>query len=757
MRVAWPADVTWNSMPTGPGVRGRSTYGAPLGPTPGGLGWHGVDVTESLRRWHAEGASSNHGWIFLPSGSANGVELASCESPVLADRPMLRVAVVTPPADASCVRRGYDFGAGVGSACGYAEVVMLIDNATGFDPEAGWYRGARTDDASLRTATDCQSHCLTSDVGCAYFSFEIAEGNHGVQVARCQLKRAFRDAACNEYAQATPSACGGGTGNCWSGPATCAPPSLAPSPPGPPPHALPPGTRVTTATIYDIQHVAATSSGTLEANSTCAFDSARKLDYVRTRGVVTALALPHGFYMQMPPADVPIQRGQGGAATAAEAVQWTGVYVYTGGGPSTPPWVVALKLGQLVEVVGQVNEYRELTEIWKVREHSLPDGPGGALHPIAPVDVSTHDLGYGCSLTGEAYEGVLVRLSNVRIASSPSREGGITIDDGSGPAELQDDIFDTDACVPPYIALPTCSHASRACMHACLSVAWTRALPACTAPLQSLMTLRKYVHAHGSHLPSFFPRTACMHAHVCTYLRTCRYLRDRLCGSLSNRAATANRIYRNLPSHMLTSVTGVVRYAGGAYQLHPRSGDEVVLDGPAKGTLGCAQLEAAEKLVHLWHVMRNVSEGGGGGSGDFPGEAAAEDEAEPTFDEVIDALGYAPKGGGSGGLVAFVVIEHLLVLAAAAGYVYWRHLRGGGGGGWWGMHAHAVGGARSRTTPTVRRRTETGRGGASPPVLTAPPLGGIPPAATAAAGGARGYESPQVPLALTDSAADGRI
>lgn len=106
---------------------------------------------------------------------------------------------------------------------------------------------------------------------------------------------------------------------------------------------------------------------------------------------------------------------------------------------------------------------------------------GGTTAAIAPVDVQTGQLGTGCNYGGEAYEGVLVRLSNVQILSNPARDGGIMIDDGSGATELQDDLLDTDA-----------------------------------------------------------------------------YLREALCGGI-------------LEGTIIVSLTGIVRYAGGSYEVHPRN------------------------------------------------------------------------------------------------------------------------------------------------------------------------------------------
>ena len=298
MAVAWASDVTWNTITGGPGVRGRASFGPSLGSLDGRIGTHHIDVTASLRRWHVSPAS-NFGWVLLPSG-ANGVEMESCESPRAATRPQLRVGVITAPIDSSCIQTGMDFGND--ATCGYATVLELIDNSTRYDPasternpDQAFYNGPTRDLTSLRTAADCQRECLASPYGCSYFTFEVKQGSHGVMVARCALKAAFPDPTCNRYVTRSPMACGGGSGQCSAGPATCTmPPSIAP-PPAPPPRALPPGTTVNETTIYQLQHVSASSE--VDEDGAC-FSSSHMYQAVRTSGVVTAIE-SYGFYMQV--------------------------------------------------------------------------------------------------------------------------------------------------------------------------------------------------------------------------------------------------------------------------------------------------------------------------------------------------------------------------------------------------------------------------------------------------------------------------
>ena len=62
---------------------------------------------------------------------------------------------------------------------------------------------------------------------------------------------------------------------------------------------------------------------------------------------------------------------------------------------------------------------------------------------IAPISVPTGTLGTSCNLAGEAYEGVLVTLSDVEIMGFENSYGEIEIDDGSGATQLEDDLMDT--------------------------------------------------------------------------------------------------------------------------------------------------------------------------------------------------------------------------------------------------------------------------------------------------------------------------
>ena len=60
---------------------------------------------------------------------------------------------------------------------------------------------------------------------------------------------------------------------------------------------------------------------------------------------------------------------------------------------------------------------------------------------IYPLSISTGDLGTECSLEGEYYEGMLVKVSNITF-EGVDEFGNWTINDGSGQTLVDDYIFD---------------------------------------------------------------------------------------------------------------------------------------------------------------------------------------------------------------------------------------------------------------------------------------------------------------------------
>jgi hypothetical protein len=94
--IEWSEDVTYNGFGGDAGVQ-PDEYGDPMGSASGGdIGIRSIDVTDSLTAWAGD-PSSNHGWIFRPTGS-NGVEVHSSEYGTVDQRPRLTVEYSNPTA-----------------------------------------------------------------------------------------------------------------------------------------------------------------------------------------------------------------------------------------------------------------------------------------------------------------------------------------------------------------------------------------------------------------------------------------------------------------------------------------------------------------------------------------------------------------------------------------------------------------------------------------------------------------------------------
>ena len=71
-----------------------------------------------------------------------------------------------------------------------------------------------------------------------------------------------------------------------------------------------------------------------------------------------------------------------------------------------------------------------------------------------PISVTTGTLGDSCNVLGEAYESVLVTLSGVGMMEAANSYGEITINDGTGPTQLEDGILNTDATFETGFCFP---------------------------------------------------------------------------------------------------------------------------------------------------------------------------------------------------------------------------------------------------------------------------------------------------------------
>ena len=90
-------------------------------------------------------------------------------------------------------------------------------------------------------------------------------------------------------------------------------------------------------------------------------------------------------------------------------------------------------------ITATVNEYYSFTQLIDV--YSFTTISSG--NSITPVSINTGDLGIACSLSGEIYEGMLIKVSNISIENIDEYENW-TINDGSGQALVDDYFFDGD-------------------------------------------------------------------------------------------------------------------------------------------------------------------------------------------------------------------------------------------------------------------------------------------------------------------------
>lgn len=149
-------------------------------------------------------------------------------------------------------------------------------------------------------------------------------------------------------------------------------------------------------TIYDIQYTTDPSG-----------DSPYNGGMVETSGLVTAIQDTTAYF---------IQSGNG---------MWNGVYVYH---PNS-----GVALGDHVTLVGEVDEYYNLTEIKNIVTFNI-NSSGNSLPPAASI--STFDMA-----SEEAYEGVLIKVVSATCTNANLGYGEWQLNDGTGPCVADDVIF----------------------------------------------------------------------------------------------------------------------------------------------------------------------------------------------------------------------------------------------------------------------------------------------------------------------------
>jgi len=135
-----------------------------------------------------------------------------------------------------------------------------------------------------------------------------------------------------------------------------------------------------TKTIYEIQYTTVPGSGN--------YPSLLVGQVVTTQGIVTGIGFTAGKYV-----------------IAEASGQWKAVFIND---PANTP-----TLGDEVSITGTVGEVSGFTEINTITDYNVLSS-GNALPAVTPV--TPGNLQYN---TGEPYEGVLIKLSNVRVSVTP--------------------------------------------------------------------------------------------------------------------------------------------------------------------------------------------------------------------------------------------------------------------------------------------------------------------------------------------------
>ena len=162
--------------------------------------------------------------------------------------------------------------------------------------------------------------------------------------------------------------------------------------------------------IYDIQY-------TTVQGDYC-FDSPLMGEVVVTSGVVTAVQNPgsySNFYVQDFGFD-----------------SWSGAYVYDN--TQSP------SVGDEVTFAATVLEYYSFTELTDLIGFSVSSS-GNA---VTPKDITTGELAAGCTIIGEALEGMLVRVTDIEVVAESDENGQWYVDNinGTGLCQIDDGMFD---------------------------------------------------------------------------------------------------------------------------------------------------------------------------------------------------------------------------------------------------------------------------------------------------------------------------
>ena len=186
-------------------------------------------------------------------------------------------------------------------------------------------------------------------------------------------------------------------------PPTLPPPSSPPAPPTAPPPSPAAPILVTTITEINTNHTGGACHPSIYVGTV-----------VQVTGVVTAV-VSNGIVMQ--------ERAYG----TPNGGMW--VYIPS----SSSSLMEGISVSMSVTVVGEVNEYYDLTQIRYVQ--SVTIASMGAI--LVPLVTTTGAIGDSCSASGEGYEGLLVTVENVQLIGPPTTYHEFPIDDGTGETQLE--------------------------------------------------------------------------------------------------------------------------------------------------------------------------------------------------------------------------------------------------------------------------------------------------------------------------------
>ena len=494
----------------------------------------------------------------------------------------------------------------------------------------------------------------------------------------CYLKARYPDgqAECNVVSPWDTS-CGGGTGNCAAGPAVCPPPPLS--------------------SIRKLQYQAAV--GTAAQMCYPSGDTGR---LVRVRGYVSAVQRS-GYYMQ------------------EAAAPWSGIWVYE----RHEEVIKELSVGVRVEVVAQLNEYYALTELWHVTSWSLLDDDG----EDAEAGAGPEGDGEGGKGEGEGVEDDDEAEEDQEDAAAEGDED----DDEAKEEEAKDE--DEEARDEEEEEEEKEWAAWRADGNGALTP-----LPVKTGDLgtvcnaggeqyEGVLVVLTNVELKGE--PDEHGQIVIDDGSGETQLEdeifdTDGYLKSQLGGQLRGKR--------------LARLTGVVRYAFGSYEVHPRDAFDVDVDGGS-----ALRRDDKEMEETLEEMLRGLGKRSDERLAQVLEQMDSEDDEDDWDDKTHVATAAARLcriaggdcggggsggggGGGGAGAAAWVVVVLLLIALSGTGYLLWRQRTGKGGGSLRTPLAGAdsaavVGAVRSPvqglqelvSTPPLQQQQATA-GGAAPPV-----------------------------------------